>query len=36
MTNTQQSTQTVTTSIHPDTHVGLVALTVSNLDESLI
>jgi len=36
MTNTQQPTQTVTTSIHPDTHVGLVALAVSNLEESLV
>lgn len=36
MTNTQQPTQAAATSIHPDTHVGHVALTVSNLEESLI
>src|SRR5690348_11061487 len=38
MTNTEQTTTTKTTatSIHPETHVGLVALTVSDLEDSLV
>ena len=34
--NTQQSTQPGSISIHPDTHVGLVGLTVADLDRSLL
>ncbi|HAT44946.1 MAG TPA: hypothetical protein DCS90_07555, partial [Ktedonobacter sp.] len=31
----QQSTHLTPTSIHPDTHIGLVTLRVANLDRSL-